>query len=102
MDLKDLTSRERVILILMLAAIGFSFFTSLGTAVYFLGWMPRSPEILTGRIYPAGAAFNTLVYVTKAGQDWYDFLDDASTFAGISVLLFVIFVLVPARRRRPR
>jgi hypothetical protein len=73
---------------------------SIGTSVYYLAVMPRLPEPLTGRIYLAGAANNTAVYVNKSEFAWLNFLRyDMMSAVGISVVLLAIFVIIPKARR---
>jgi hypothetical protein len=91
---------EKKALICLLPAILFGGVAAMSTEFYFLGWMPRSPQPLTGRIYPAGAAFNTLVYVNRTELGWFNFLKyDVTTVVGVGVILFVIFILLPAEQR---
>jgi len=73
---------------------------NIGTSLYYLAVMPRLPEPLTGRIYPAGAAYNTAVYVNKSEFAWLNFLHyDMMSVVGISVVLFAIFVIMPKAQR---
>jgi hypothetical protein len=77
----------------------FGFLTAianLGTSLYYLAVMPRLPEPVTGRIYLAGAAFNTGVYVNKGEFAWLNFLHyDMISVVGISVVLLAIFAIIP-------
>jgi len=59
-----------------------TFVARIYTQFYYLN-MPRSPELLTGRIYPAGAAYNTLVYVSSREFSWVNFLN--TPMMGIAV-----------------
>lgn len=71
-----------------------------GLLVYYLAVMPRLPEPLTGRIYLAGAANNTAVFVNKSELAWLNFLHyDMTSVVGILVVLLAIFVIIPKVRR---
>ncbi|PYX31967.1 MAG: hypothetical protein DMG80_09225 [Acidobacteria bacterium] len=84
----------------------FGFLTAIaniGTSLYYLAVMPRLPEPVTGRIYLAGVAFNTGVYVNKGEFAWLNFLHyDMICVVGISVVLLAIFVIIPKARRKGR
>src|ERR1022692_1527584 len=70
------------------------------TAFYYWGAMPRTPQPQTGRVYRAGAAYNTAVYVTKGEFDWVNFLE--YDMAPISLIcgLFVCFLWIRPKQRR--
>jgi hypothetical protein len=54
---------KKFVVVLWLALAAFTAITTIGTPFYFLGEMPRSPHLGTGRIYPVTTASNTRVYV---------------------------------------
>lgn len=84
----------------LMTGIAITGLLSISTGVYYLGWMPRTPQPSMARIYLTGAAFNTPVYVTKGELAWVDFIKyDLVTAVGIGVVMFVIFVFIPAARR---
>ena len=66
-------SGKRALTWLLAGTAALTFVARIYTQFYYLN-MPRSPEPLTGRIYPAGAAYNTLVYVSSRGFRWANFL----------------------------
>jgi len=70
------------------------------TLVYFWNCMPRSPEPQTGKIYPATAAWNTLVYVTRRQFAWQNILENyLMTIVGVVLVLVAVFVIIPEARR---
>jgi hypothetical protein len=92
------------ILIGAVCLIGFlTAIARIGTGLYYSEVMPRSPEPLSGRIYRAGAAFNTAVYVKKTELDWLNFLNyDMMSLLGIGVVLMAVFVIIPKARQEGR
>jgi hypothetical protein len=55
---------------------------------------------MAGKVYPATAAFNTGVYVTKTELRWVEFLNyDLSAVVGLGVVFMAVFVLIPRARR---
>lgn len=56
------TGTKRALTWVLAGTAVLTFGTRIYTQFYYLN-MPRSPQPLSGRIYPAGAAYNTLVYV---------------------------------------
>ena len=70
------------------------------TAFYYSAVMPRWPEPMSGRLYPAGAAYNTAVYVTRRELQWINFLNyDLMTFLGLGIVLLAVTVIIPKARR---
>src|SRR5579864_2404535 len=95
------TTREKVWGGLVGIGIGLTLAARLITVFYFWNAMPRTPEPSTGHIYPAGAAYNTLVYVTRKERAWSDFITyDTGTIVGVGMVLFVILILLPGARRQ--
>jgi hypothetical protein len=85
----------------IVAIIGF--FTAAArivTAFYYLNANPRSAQPATERVYPVGAAYNTLVFVNKRELEWLNFLNyDMMTVLGLGVVLLAVFVIIPKARR---
>jgi hypothetical protein len=65
---------------------------------YYLN-MPRSPEPLTGRIYPAGAAYDTLVYVNLMEHGWADFLNTPIMSIAVACMLLVCLMWIDSHKR---
>jgi len=96
----QLGRRKSIALGCLLAAMLLTAVARLGTQFYYLESMPRSPQPQSGRIYPAGAAYNTLVYVNKKELAWTNFIDYyMMTAVGVGVVLFVVLIFLPAARR---
>jgi len=71
------------------------------TQFYYLS-MPRSPQPLSGRIYPAGAAYNTLVYVKLSEFEWANFLNTPAMSIGVACGLIVCLMHIDrVKRARP-
>ena len=96
-------ARPTAFTVIVCAAVFFTAVANIGTSVYYLAVMPRLPQPPTGRIYRAGAAHNTAVYVNKSELTWLSFLHyDAMCVAGLSVVLLAIFEIIPKARREGR
>ncbi len=75
-----------------------TFVAQIYTQFYYLN-MPRSPEPLTGRIYPAGAAHNTLVYVSSTESRWANFLNTPMMSIAVACVLLLCWVWIDPRKR---
>jgi hypothetical protein len=75
-----------------------TFGARLYTQFYYLN-MPRSPEPITGRIYPAGAAYNTLVYVSSREFKWVTFLNTPMMSIAVACVLLLCWMWIDPHKR---
>ncbi len=103
MGLKETTRHIRkVVVVLWFALAAFTAICNVGTASYFAGAMPRSPQPEVGRVYPAGGGHNVWVFVTKNELAWEKFVrDDLMTAALCGVVALGIVMLIREHKGRP-
>ena len=89
---------KRALTWLLAGTAGLMFGARICTQFYYLS-MPRSPQPLTGRIYPAGAAYNTLVYVKLSEVEWAIFLNTPAMSIGVACILLVCLMHIDHRKR---
>lgn len=92
---------RKILFVSWFVLAAFTAISTIGTSFYLLN-EPRTPDPQTGRVYPTGAAYGTLVYATKKESDWQNFVHyDLMTAVGSGVVVIGIIVMVRWHRGEP-